>query len=275
MIATLDQYIASVKQRIELVKTVSKTTLAGFPFSVFDLAGQPGAGVAAGTSTISGVVPTDATPGCPDVVFSTGTGYLSKVEFNSSVPCRLALFDMLFKAGAYAFNAGTVNLSSQPPISARCPDLNGSYFGAANEIWIEVVSAFASGTVWQVQVTYTNQAGVAGCVSVASLAANGTAANLIQGRMFQIALAPGDTGVQKIESVIVTTGGMSAGTFNVLIMRPLWTSGRVPIANGGDIHDMLKTGMPIVYSNSALFMQVSADGVSSGLPEMNIEIASA
>jgi hypothetical protein len=275
MIATLDQYIAAVKQRIELTKTVAKTTLATFPFSVFELAGQPGAGVVAGTSTVSGVMPTDATAGFPDIFFATGVGYLSKVEFNSSVSCRLSLFDMLFKSGAYAFNGGTINLSGQPVISGRCPDLNGAYFGAANEIWIEVVTAFVTGTVWQVQITYTNQAGVAGCVSVASLAANGTAANLIQGRMFQIALQPGDTGVQKIESVTMTVGGMTAGTFNVLIMRPLWTSGRVPIANGGDIHDMLKTGLPVVYGTSALFLQVAADSTSSGLPECNIEIASA
>ena len=270
-IATLDQYIAAVKQRIEFVKTASRTSVAATPFSVFDLAGQPGAGVLAGTSTAAGVVPTDATAGCPTIQFSTGVGYLSKVEFNNSVTSRLSIHDMLFKAGAYAFTAGTTTLAAQPSYLGRCPD--GA--GAMCEIWIEVTTAFVTGTAWQVQITYTNQAGTAGRTSIISVAQ--AAAALTLGKMFQIALQAGDTGVQKIESVIVTNGGtaMTAGNFNVLVLRPLWTSGRVPIANGGDIHDMLKTGLPIVYLDSALFLQVSADSTATGLPECNIEIASA
>jgi hypothetical protein len=38
---------------------------------------------------------------------------------------------------------------------------------------------------------------------------------------------------------------------------------------------MLKTGLPIVYSNSALFLQVCPDGTITGVPELNVEIASA
>lgn len=276
-IATLDQYIASSKQRVEFVKTASRTVVAAIPFSVFDLAGQPGAGTLAGSNTANGILQTPAVTGGghPLVNFSTGVGYLSKVEFNNSVLSRLALFDLLWKGGAYAFTAGTTSLSAQPAISGRCPDTNGAVFGNGVEIWIEVSTAFVTGTSWQVQVTYTNSAGTTGRTSIIS-AAQAVAA-LTLGKMFQMALQAGDSGVQKIESVIVTNGGtaMTAGAFNVLLMRPLWTSGRVPIANGGDIHDMLKTGMPIVYSTSAFFLQVFADSTASGTPEINFEIASA
>jgi len=270
-ITSNDQYIAALKQRIEWMKNASRTTVAGVPFSVFDLAGQPGAGTLAGTSTANGVVPTAATAGCPIINFSSGVGYLSKVEFNNSVMCRLALFDLLFKAGAYSYAAGTTSLSSQPSYLSRCPDGNG----AGAEIWIEVSTAFVTGTAWQVQVTYTNSAGVTGRTSIISAAQ--AAAGLTLGKLFQMALQSGDTGVQKIESVIVTNGGtaMTAGNFNVLVLRPLWTSGRVPIANGGDIHDYLKTGFPIVYNTSAFYVQVCADSTASGTPEINFEIASA
>jgi hypothetical protein len=88
-----------------------------------------------------------------------------------------------------------------------------------------------------------------------------------------LGLQSGDTGVQRIESVIVTTGSATAGTFNVLITRPIWTSGRCMTANDGDIHDMLKTGLPIVYNDSALIIQVQADGTASGVPEVAFEIA--
>lgn len=266
-IATLDQYIASVKQRIEWVKTATRTTVATFPFSMFDIAGQPGAGTLAGTSTANGVVPTDATTGCPIINFSSGVGYAARVEFNNTVASRLALFDMLFKAGAYAFNANTT-LSSQPAFSSRCPDYSGgASFGCGNEIWIECVTAFTGNM--SVAVTYTNQAGTTGRTT--GTVATGIAPTV--GRMIQLQLQAGDCGVQKIESVVSTVA--SAGTFNVLVLRPLWTSGRVRAANDASIHDILSTGMPIVYTDSALFVQVAADSTSTGQPELNVEIASA
>jgi hypothetical protein len=275
-ISTLDQYIAAVKQRIRIVKTASRTVVATIPFSLFDIAGNPGSGVLAGTSTTQGVVPTDATVGCPLIEFSTGIGYLSKIEYGCSVACRLSLFDMLFKAGAYTYAAATVNLTSQPVISQRCPDYPGSgtVFGARNEIWVEVVTAFVTGTNWQVQVTYTNSNGTGARTTVISVAQ--AAAALTLGKMFQLSLQSGDTGVQKIESVIITNGStaMTAGTFNVLILRPLWTSGRCMIANDGDIHDLLKTGMPVVYTDSALVLVSQADSTASGIPEIAFEIAS-
>jgi hypothetical protein len=274
-IVTLDGYIASVKQRIRFCKTAARTTVATIPVSLFEIAGSPGGGVLAGTSTTVGVVPTDATAGCPIIEFTTGVGYLSKVEFGSSVACRLSIFDMLFKSGAYSYAAATTTLSTQPAISQRCPDYPGSgtVFGARNEIWIEIVTAMTGATNWRVQITYTNQDGTTGRTSIQSTAQ--AAAALTIGKMFQIALQAGDTGVQKIESVIVTNAGATAGTFNVLILRPLWTSGRVRTANDGDIHGITKTGMPIVYGDSALIMTVQADSTSSGIPEIMLEIASA
>ena len=275
-IATLDQYIAAVKQKINITKVTSRTSVAVIPFSCFDIAGQPGAGVLAGTSTSAGVVPTDSTAGCPVINFSSGTGYLSKVNFKSSVAGTLDVYDMLWKGGAYSYAAATTTLSAQPAISSRCPDYTGgAAFGNNTEIWIEVVTAFVTGTAWQVNVTYTNQAGTTGRTAIISAAQ--AAAALTLGKMFQIALAAGDSGVQKIESVIVTNGGtaMTAGTFNVLILRPLAGNLRVPLAGGGDAYDLLKTGMPIVYTDCALIVVPTADSTATGIWNVTLEIASA
>lgn len=270
-ITTLDGLIAAASQRVGILKTGALTTVAAIPFSSFDVAGNPGAGTLAGTSTTAGVVPTSSTAGCPSInSFGGNTGYISKVEFGSSVACRFTLFDMLFKAGAYSYTAGTTTLSAQPSYSARV--LGGTDF-TNTEIWIEVSTAFTTGTAWQVQVTYTNQAGTAGRTSIISIAA--AAAALTKNKMFQIALAAGDTGVQKIESVIVTNGGtaMTAGAFNVLVLRRLW-SGRCRIANDGDTHDMLKTGLVQIFDTSALILTVAADSTSIGVPEVVIEVSS-
>ena len=80
-IASLDQYIASAKQKLSIIKTASMTAIAATRFSPFALAGNPGAGVLAGTSTSTGIVPTDATAGVPilDAFGGGATGYLTKV----------------------------------------------------------------------------------------------------------------------------------------------------------------------------------------------------
>jgi hypothetical protein len=100
-----------------------------------------------------------------------------------------------------------------------------------------------------------------------------TAANLTLGKMIQLSLQSGDTGVQQINSVTTTTGAASAGTYNLNIMRSLWTQGRVRFANDADIHDIFKTGAPIVYADSAImFLVITDSGTSSGLPQLAFDI---
>lgn len=260
-ISTLDQLIAAASQRVSLFKTASRTSVAAVPFSVFDLAGNPGAGTLAGTSTVAGVVPTDTTSGHPMFQNFAGgaTGYISKIEFGNTVASRLTLFDMLFKAGAYPFNA-SATLSGQPSYAYRVP--NGTDF-TNTEIWVEAVTAFTGSPV--ITVTYTNQDGVTGRTT----GSVGAGAALTVGRMMQLPLQAGDSGVQKIESVTCTVA--TAGTFNVLVMRRLW-QGRVRVANDGDVHDMLKTGLPVIFQESALFLAVQADGTATGNPEVVVEV---
>ena len=261
-IATVNDWIASAKQYVSLAKTASRTSIAAAWFSVFDLAGNPGAGTLAGTSTAAGVVPTDATAGFPTLNAFGGAakGYLAQVDFGSSVACRMKLFDCLFKAGAYAFNAA-VTLAAQPSYSSRV--VGGTDFGNT-QIWIETVTAFTGNL--SVAVTYTNQAGTTGRTT--GVVATGTALTL--GRMMQLPLQAGDTGVQKIESVTATVA--TVGTFNVLVLRPLW-SGRARVANDGDVHDLFKTGMPELFTDSALMLAVCADSTATGIPELELVIA--
>jgi hypothetical protein len=262
-ILSLDDYIAAPKQRVQWGKTATRPTIAAQWFSVFDLAGSPSAGTLAGTSTTAGVVPTDATVGCPVInAFGGGaTGRITKVEFGSTVACRIQLFDLLWKAGAYAFNANT-SLASQPSFSGRLPGTDWK----ETEIWVEQVTAATGNQA--VNVTYTDQGGATGNTT----GAVGVGAAPTVGRCWQLPFASGDGGCQVITNVAGTVA--TVGTFNVLILRPLW-SGRVRLANDGDVHDMLRTGMPEVYADSALYCMIAADSTSSGIPEMTIELANA
>lgn len=260
-ILSVDNYVAAAKQRVPMVKTTTRTTVATGWFSLFDIAGQPGAGTLAGSSTAAGVVPTSSTAGCPSLSSFGGgaTGYLSRVEFANTVACRIALFDCLFKAGAYAFNANT-GLTGQPSFSGRVP--NTDYKGL--EIWVETVTAATGNQTWNV--TYSNENGTGSRTT----GAVGIGAAPTLGRCWQLPLQSGDAGVSLISNVAGGTG--SAGTANILVMRPLW-EGRVKLANDGDLHDLIRTGMPEVYATSALMMLVAADSTSSGIPVLNLQIA--
>lgn len=261
-IVTPAGYMAAVKQLLTWMKTGTRTLVAAMPYTVFDIAGQPGAGALAIGQTAAGLVPTDATAGYPVITAFGGTalGYLSRVEFGSSIPCRLYLYDRLFAAGAYAFGADT-SLAAQPSYAARLP--NTDYNGL--QLWIEAVTAFTGNL--SVQINYLDQDGNAGDTGVID-----TGLELPVGRCFQIPLAAGDSGVQKITRVRGTVA--SAGTFNVMVLRPLW-AGRVKVANDGDIHDFLKTGFPQIYADSALYVLIAADSTAVGLPMMTLQVASA
>jgi hypothetical protein len=260
-ITTLDGYIAASKQRASWTKTGGRTTIAATYYSLFDVAGSPGAGALAGISTAAGVSPDDTTAGYPALnAFGGGaTGYLSRLEYASSVACRILLFDRLMVAGAYAFNANT-NLAGQPDYSGRCP---GADFKGL-ELWVEQVTAATGNQA--VNVTYLKEDNA----TSQSTGAVGVGAAPAIGRCWQLPLAAGNLGVAKITNV---TGSVATvGTFNVMVLRRL-ASVRVPIANAGGVLDLAALGMPQVFSTSALYALVCADATAAGVPDLSIEVA--
>lgn len=259
-ITTVDGLIAALRQTVYFNKTASRTSVASIPFSVFDLAGSLGAGSLAVGNTANGIVPTDAIAGSPTINAFSGAniGYIAQVDFSNTVASRLVIYDRVFSCGSYAFNAATT-LASQPSYAARLP--NTDYKGL--ELWIEAATAFTGNQ--SIAVTYTNQDGITGRTT--GTIATGVAP--IIGRMLRLNLQAGDTGIQRIESVTSTVS--TVGTFNVHVMRKLW-SGRVKFANDGDVHDFTKTGLIQVYADSSLFYMIQADSTATGLPTIDIQI---
>lgn len=259
-ITSRDTYFSAAKQSCVWDKTTARTTIAAGFFSLFDVAGNPGGGTLAIGNTANGLVHTDATAGYPAInTFGGGnTGYLARLDFGNTVSCRISLFDRLFVCGAYAFNANTA-LSTQPSFSSRIP---GGTDYTNLQLWVEQVTAATGNEA--VNVTYTNSDGTASRTT----GAVGIGAAPTLGRCWQLPLQAGDKGVQLITNVAGSVA--TVGTFNVMILRPLWT-GRVMIANGGDIHGINTVGLPVIYDTSALYALVAADSTSSGLPRLLIE----
>lgn len=259
-LTTVDGYVAAVKQRIRWLKTGARTTVAAVPFTLFDVAGSPGAGTLAIGNTANGLVPTDATAGYPPINALTNLGYITRALYGNTVPCWLTVYDRLFAAGAYAFNANTT-LASQPSYSGRVPGTD--YKGL--ELWVEAVTAFTGNPSFQIN--YLDEGGAAGDTGVI-----GSGAALAVGRMFRMPLAAGDSGIQQITQVRGTVA--TVGTFNVMVLRELW-SGRVGQANGGGRDDLFATGAPQIYADSALYYVIETDSTASGLPDVTLEMADA
>lgn len=263
-LTSVDAIIAAPKQHVSSIRTASRTTVSAFWFSTLDLAGSPGAGVLAGTSTTTGVVPTDMTAGFPPINDFAGgggvEGRIEQVSFSTTNACRMRLSDLLWKGGAYAFNAA---VSGQTPTSFASRVQGGTNFGGL-EIWYEQVTAGTG--IPSVNVTYINQDGVAGRSTGVVVAP----AAMIVGRCMQLPLQAGDSGVQGVTGVTATVA--TGGTFNILVTRPLWR-GRVLFNNDGGTHGPLETGRPLIFADSAVMLQVATDGTTSGTPEVEFVVS--
>lgn len=270
-ITTYAAYKAAKKQVIEWLNATSVGSIAGVWFSCWN-------GTLAGANTANGVVPTDADTSLPNYgagidAFGAGTeGYLTRFWYvnqgaNSSAGVA-TLFDMVFKAGAYAFNANTT-LASQPSYSSRMP-LGGTDY-TSTEIWFECVTAFTGNLT--LTVNYTNQSGTAGRTTGSF--APGVAPTVR--RAYRLPLQAGDTGVQKIDQIISTVA--TAGTFNILVLRRLGMARQniasyAPMSVNVTGADVLMTGMPQVFDNSCLTIMQLCDGSTTGQPYYYAEVAS-
>lgn len=115
-----DEFKAALKVQLILGKTATRTTVALNPFSVYDLAGNPGAGTLAVGNTANGVSHTKATAGYPSFPDApAGRGwYLAGSYGNSSAAGHREVYDFLYSCGAHAFNANQA-LTSQPSFDDR------------------------------------------------------------------------------------------------------------------------------------------------------------
>jgi len=257
-ITSLDTLIAANRVVRLGHKTTTRTTVAGGWFSMFDVAGAISGVLAGGETTppanTSGRVSTDTVTGggYPDIPFSTGSTYLSRLSVMNTVASTLRLFDRVWVGGSYTFNANVAvtsgSWSSRVSYNGGSADYNGT------EIWVETVTAATGNQTWNV--SYTDQGGNSGSTGAVGIGAAPTV-----GRCWQLPLASGDSGVQAITNVTGGTG--SAGTANIMVLRPIvdvYLPANVPVLlNWADL------GFPEIFNDSALYWLINApSGTSSG-----------
>lgn len=271
MAITLDKILGAYKQRIPMVKTNSVTTVAGVGSTTIDRAGFPVAGLLNPSQTTNGVVPTDATAGYPRIEAPSGSNklYLSRVGISANVAMSVELYDVIFQAGQTTIPTSgttTVALSSIPSIADRIPYMEDGTTKDYQSLQIYVQMAVAgSNHAHSVSVDYLDQGGAAGNTG------NITTQSMIVNRLIRLPLAAGDTGVSEITGYNVNGITSATGAVVVQLMRSLGvyrTQGGLSSLYGPDY-----TGLPQIFADSAILMVVIADSTSSGVPNVNLEIA--
>lgn len=267
-ITSLSDYIGSAKVVRPHYRTTTRTTVAGRWFSLFDVAGNTGAGVLAGGETTppantAGRVPTDSIAGYPNLPFSANRSYLSRLTASNTVVGQIAIYDRLWVGGAYAFNANVAVTSDS--WASRVSYNGGSPDYAGLEIWAEAVTG---GTLNQsVTVQYTDAVnGTLRSTGAISLGAVQTV-----GSCWQLPLQAGDSSPSAISNVLGTVA--SAGTFNVMVLRPLFRV-YVPVANQVVMLNYMDLGLPEIFNDSAIYaLYMAPSGTSSGQPWLEFQFA--
>lgn len=267
-ITSLNDFLNAAKVIRPFYRTTTRTTVAAGWFSLFDVAGNPGAGVLAGGETTppantAGRVATDTIPGYVDIPFSANRTYLSRLAASNTVISQIVLYDRLWVGGTYTFNANVAVTASSYSSRVSYNGESANYAGL--EIWAETVTAATGNQTWNV--TYTDQDGNTG----ATTGAVGIGAAPTVGRCWQLPLAAGDSGVQTITNVAGGTG--SAGTANIMVLRPLARI-YIPVANQVVIYNFTDLGLPELFNDSALYaLYMAPSGTSSGQPWLELQLA--
>src|SRR4051812_4222366 len=252
-------------QRV-LYQKISIAAVALTPTSMWAATGNPGGGLLAIGNTTSGVIPTSATVGALSFVNAPGgkKTYLAKLNtYNTSqIFSSFLFYDRLWHAGSFSLTTlQTFTLSAQPALTR--PDANGE----DAEIWLEVNTA-PGAVATTVEVTYTNSTGATAHTTGPSIPLT----SFLTGRMVQMPLQAGDTGVRKVESVIIGGTVNTAGDVNVIILRKFAEAMPLPATPFPFSFDALALGLPEIQPNACIAGIVIPNSTASGGPTFTASI---
>lgn len=235
--------------------TAPVATVAGRITSLWGYAGSP-AGVDVSTPPGAASNPTRATSGALKQA-NPGGGrqkWLLGMEIVSSQVGAVLLYDRLMQVSGLS---GTVT-TAQTITSGTITRYTG---GDGNVLYAEIYTAVGA-TPTTITASYTNQAGTSGKTTTAVVF--GGAGYQEVGRLIQLPLAAGDTGVRSVQSVTLAASSGTAGDFGVTIAHPLCFDA-IGQAGAGFPRDMI-TGLPSlpeIVTDAALALAWLAGGTTA------------
>lgn len=158
--------------------------------------------------------------------------WILSVSANGLGAGMLMVYDRLSHISGLNATTTTVQTVSMSVGLGNITRYTGSSTCVGNQIWVEVYTAIGA-TAETINCTYINQNGVTQHTVSESIGGAGyDNANV----MIQLPLAPGDTGVQAVNSVQLGTSTGTAGSFGITLLRPLV---HVPFGFTGFTRDMV------------------------------------
>ena len=215
-------------------------------------AGAIPSAVATCTSATQGALLPFADPG------GSRTKWLTHAMASSTQIGTLVLYDRLLQGGAYSgTNTGAQTVQGTGPT----PPLSRNTSGVGNVMFVEIHTAIgSSGTT--ITAVYTNQAGT-GSRTTTAVAIGGTGLNEAT-RVIMLPLQAGDSGVQVCKEVQLAGTTGTAGSFSLVIARPL---AFLPIGIAGMTawRDFVTgmPGIPAVEAASCLSLLWLANGTTA------------
>lgn len=244
-ILTLDGAIAGMQYPRWVVKAGTGTLVAGRPFSLFYLAGIPGAAVAP-TPGISGAALTTYLGQIPFTNPVSGSTYLARFTGMATIAGKLILCDRLWHNSGISVTTTTAQTVNSVAFPAR--DVAASTNGNGVFIGLEITGLTGAGSATPT-ISYTDQSGNA---SNTGSMINTYSASSPTGSFYPFSLAAGDTGVRSIQTVTLGIS-MTSGSISLVAYRIL-AELEVPGSNVSFAIDALTSGFPTLYDNSVPFI---------------------
>lgn len=151
----------------------------------------------------------------PSNSLGTGNFFLLGGQIQSRGAHTLIVVDLLNISGGLSAIVTTEQTTGLPtaPLT-RYPSGEGVFAGLIS--W-----AILGGTVATASINYTNQNGISERISPLAFFSSSTGPDRNVGRIFLMPFAPGDTGVQSVESVTLYNSTGTAGNFGLILFKPL------------------------------------------------------
>lgn len=193
-----------------------------------------------------------------DATTAAGQNYILGVSLAGNVPGNYLLYDRLAQMGGL-----DATVITPQAVSMSLSRYTGSLSCVGNRIFIEVYTQVGA-TAVLANVTYKNQSGQ---TSVTPSASFGGAGFEEGQRLIMMPLAPGDTGVQSVDRVIISATTTTAGNFGVTVGRPLvW----VPLTTvGGTVKDMITEIPSLTFVEAGACLAWAAQLSAATLPQFH------
>ena len=246
-ITTLDGALAGMQWPRFFAKAATGTLVAGRPVSTWGIAGNPSAGTY--NNTLNGVTLSTQQNGQIDFDDPTsGNTYLARLQAAATQPGVLTLCDRLWHNGGYTITSTSAQASTTPTWPAR--DAFGATNGDGVLLGLEISATTGAGTP-TITVSYTDSVGTAGNTATNTINTNASAP---LGSFYPIGLAAGDTGVQSVQSLTLSTSWTSGtNALHLVAYRPIisleLTGAYVPNAV-----DVITSCFPRMYNGTVPFL---------------------